>query len=78
MPDVHIVIDSGIGVQIIDDLDIYCDFITDCTMIDGKFKPVTKDIALNDGLSFADFKAWFQDYDLSKPMAIIHFTDFRY
>lgn len=35
-------------------------------------------IAKNDGLSFDDFEAWFKGYDLSKPMAIIHFTEFRY
>lgn len=37
-----------------------------------------KEIAKNDGLSIDDFKAWFKSYDLSKPMAIIHFTKFRY
>ena len=35
-------------------------------------------IAKNDGLSLPDFKAWFTGYDLSKPLAIIHFTKFRY
>ena len=35
-------------------------------------------VAKNDGLSLDDFKAWFKGDDLSKPMAIIHFTDFRY
>jgi hypothetical protein len=36
------------------------------------------ELAKNDGLSIEDFKAWFKGYDLSKPMAIIHFTNFRY
>jgi hypothetical protein len=36
------------------------------------------EIATNDGLSLVDFKAWFQDYDLNKPMAIIQLTNFRY
>jgi hypothetical protein len=36
------------------------------------------DISKNDGLSFDDFKEWFKNYDLSIPMAIIHFTDYRY
>lgn len=36
------------------------------------------DIAENDGLSHNDFKEWFNTYDLSKPMAIIHFTNFKY
>ena len=35
-------------------------------------------IANNDGLSFEDFAEWFKGYDLTKHMAIIHFTDFRY
>lgn len=35
-------------------------------------------VAQNDGLSFEDFRAWFKGYDLSKPMAIIHFKNFRY
>ena len=35
-------------------------------------------IAANDGLSLDDWKDWFKSYDLSKPLAIIHFTPFRY
>lgn len=35
-------------------------------------------IAKNDGLSFADWLEWFKSYDLSKPLAVIHFTHFRY
>lgn len=35
-------------------------------------------VTKNDGLSLEDFKEWFKGYDLSKPMAIIHFTSFRY
>lgn len=34
-------------------------------------------IAKNDGLSFNDFREWFKNSDES-PMAIIHFTGFRY
>lgn len=36
------------------------------------------DIAKNDGLHPADWLDWFKGYDLSQPMAIIHFTPFRY
>lgn len=36
------------------------------------------DISKNDGLSFEDFKEWFNKYDLSNPMAVIHFTQYRY
>lgn len=38
----------------------------------------TKYLANKDGLSSDDFEEWFNDYDTSKPMAIIHFTPFRY
>jgi hypothetical protein len=47
------------------------------------FAPIGKqminwcDIAKNDGLTFEDFCEWFKVRD-SKPMAVIHFTDFRY
>jgi len=37
----------------------------------------TYDIAQNDGLLVADFIAWFKNYP-DEPMAIIHFTSFRY
>jgi hypothetical protein len=37
-----------------------------------------EDLAKNDGLSYEDFENWFKDYDFSKPMAVIHFTGFRY
>ena len=35
-------------------------------------------LSKNDGLSMKDFEDWFKGYDLSQPMAIIHFTKFRY
>lgn len=35
-------------------------------------------LAQNDGLLFEDWLDWFKSYDLSKPLAIIHFTTFRY
>ena len=44
-------------------------------------RPITvnlEKIANNDGLSKDDFISWFEKYDLSEPMAIIHFTNFRY
>ena len=37
-----------------------------------------KRLAKNDGLSLADWCDWFRHYDLSKPLAIIHFTNFIY
>lgn len=46
--------------------------------IDGTVIPDLRVIAGNDGLTFEDFRDWFKGYDLSQPMAIIHFKDFRY
>ncbi|MDR1913377.1 MAG: hypothetical protein LBQ68_02690 [Clostridiales bacterium] len=37
-----------------------------------------EELASNDGLSVDDFKAWFRDYDLTKPLIMIHFTNFKY
>ena len=36
------------------------------------------ELAQNDGLEFNDFLSWFEDSDLTEPLAIIHFTKFRY
>lgn len=44
--------------------------------IEGKKVPWDL-VAKNDGLSFDDFCDWFKVRS-DKPMAIIHFTDFRY
>lgn len=35
-------------------------------------------LSKNDGLSFNDWFEWFKGYDFNKPLAIIHFTKFRY
>ena len=44
-----------------------------------KFIPVELyDLAASDGLSIENWLAWFKGYDLTKSMAIIHFTKFRY
>ena len=47
-------------------------------VIDNWSKPHIQLVAENDGLSLRDFKEWFKSYDLNEPMAIIHFTSFRY
>lgn len=70
---------SGIGVQ---KLGFYYDRI-DEPFIDTPEQHIgyvgkTNLFAKNDGLSLEDFKDWFRKYDLNKPMAIIHFTTFRY
>ena len=46
--------------------------------IPGDSKVSCKQLAYNDGLSYEDWDAWFEKYDKSKPLAIIHFTKFRY
>ena len=38
----------------------------------------TEDLAHNDGLEKADWCNWFADYDLTEPLAVIHFTKYRY
>lgn len=70
--------DSGVGVQKLEYLedDPVCAWNINCGHI---YKGISSsDLSKNDGLSLDDFKEWFKKYDLSKPMAIIHFTKFRY
>lgn len=48
---------------------------------DGVFRDFPfYNVAENDGLTEADFACWFEKgkYELSDPMACIHFTNFRY
>jgi len=67
--------DSGIGIQ---ELEFLNEDIAS-PMVDELYNFISvDDLAKNDGLSFDDFESWFQKYDLSEPMGIIHFTDFRY
>jgi len=71
--------DSGCGVQEIE----FSEFGSNVVFIwsdriEDPAVEVQQTLARNDGLSHADFKEWFKKYDLSKPMAIIHFTSFRY
>ena len=78
--------DSGCGVQVLEFEEM---IMTESPVLITKYKGLLRifrtktkieleDIAKNDGLSLEDFKSWFRKYDLSKPMAIIHFTKFRY
>lgn len=66
--------DSGCGVQRV----VFIDGDITRPLVGWDIEPETTDMAKNDGLPFDDFKAWFEGYDLSLPMAIIHFTKFRY
>ena len=63
---------NGVGIQ---KLELTNDF-TECIVGDHRYSYVS--VAKNDGLHPADWLDWFSCYDLSKPMAIIHFTKFRY
>lgn len=46
--------------------------------IEGAKDTTSEVLANNDGLSVPDWRDWFRTYDLDQPMAIIHFTNFRY
>lgn len=68
--------DNPIGLQRLD-------FVPDrsgksfSVMVDHKVIPIDK-LANNDGLSLQDWLSWMKGTDLNQPMAIIHFTRFRY
>lgn len=47
-------------------------------VIDNTPQPSIPVLAMNDGLSTEDWNDWFRGSSCSKPMAIIHFTKFRY
>jgi len=66
---------SDIGVQKL----IFKNSDFNLPMIAGKDLYMCIDsMAYNDGLNDKDFRSWFEKYNLSNPMAIIHFSDFRY
>ena len=49
----------------------------DSAHVDGRFVQ-SQELAEHDGLDYPEWLAWFRSYDLTKPLAIIHFTNFRY
>nr|DAD63784.1 MAG TPA: hypothetical protein [Caudoviricetes sp.] len=65
--------ENGVGVQ---KLEFYNNTLGLCHI--GIVYQRKYELAHYDGLSFEDWEEWFKGYDLSKPMAIIHFTKFRY
>lgn len=65
---------DGIGIEKI----LFSDYLFTCLINDTIHSVSLETIADIDGLCLEDFKEWFKKYDLSKPMAIIHFTHFRY
>ena len=63
---------NGVGIQ---KLELTND-LSECIVGGHRYSYVS--VAKNDGLHPADWLDWFSCYDLSKPLAIIHFTKFRY
>ncbi len=64
--------EHGVGVQKVE-------FSATLTTIDDIEQELDIDVmAHNDGLAPKDFCDWFKGYDLTKPLALIHFTNFRY
>lgn len=63
---------DGVGIQKLCLFDLFKHGLIE----DHKFSVL--DLASNDGLFFGDWYYWFKNYDLKQPLAIIHFTNFRY
>ena len=66
--------ENGIGIQKL----AFCGALSHFKIENGINTPLTEELANNDGLSFKNWIEWFNGYDLNQPMAIIHFTKFRY
>lgn len=64
---------DGIGIQRLDIFDLMRPAKVDSSQLVDLIG-----LAHNDGLSFSDWYDWFRLADVKKPMAIIHFTKFRY
>lgn len=66
--------DDGIGLQkmvVAGTATIHPKYVDGCSVS-------CRTLANNDGLSEADWIDWFERYDLTEPLAVIHFTNFRY
>lgn len=66
--------EDGIGIQKLN--------IIGCTTIHPMYADGhsvdAEQLAHNDGLTLPDWRNWFEGYDLTEYLAIIHFTKFRY
>ena len=69
--------DDGVGLQQLTCLDTNAYCFYPCVRIENRNIDKVL-VATNDGLSLDDWLQWFKNYDHSKPLAIIHFTKFRY
>lgn len=58
------------------------EYVKDATLLDFvPLKPLGNkniDLAKNDGLDLDDFMSWFENAEKNVPLALIHFTPFRY
>ena len=69
--------DDGIGLQKLEfDTKAVCPLCH--PIIEGNTIVQAETLAANDGLNFVDWQCWFDKYDLTEPLAIIHFTKIRY
>lgn len=50
----------------------------ECLLHIGNLVLDPEELALKDGLTRKDWENWFKGYNFSNPLAIIHFTKFRY
>lgn len=66
-------VEDGIGIQKL----IFEDESLLKPMVDGRYISI-KDLSKHFGLRWEDFKEWCDRYDLTQPLAIIHYTGFRY
>lgn len=64
----------GIGIEQV----LFDDYFYSCLINEKRFALSSTPLVENDGLSHEDFEDWFKKADLSKPMAILHLTPFRY
>lgn len=69
--------EDGVGLQQLTDIDTNAYCFYPCVRIDKRAIDKVL-VANNDGLSLDDWREWFKKYDHTKPLAIIHFTSFRY
>ena len=69
---VHLTKEDGIGIQKLE-----YNF-KECILHIGNLLLDPEILAINDGLTRKEWEDWFSGYDFTKPLAIIHFTKFRY
>ena len=70
--------DSGIGIQQLTfGKGLFGLYSMELPYVDGNLVRVEQ-LAQNDGLDYEDWCTWFSNYDHSQPLAVIHFTHFRY